>query len=136
MVRIMEDKYGKAKRIWVMDRGMVSESNLEYMRKTGTRYLVGTPKTMWRTLQQWMKASGIGTAPRKLLEELQELKSLEVLLPTRDKIISSSIPRHAPGLRFRLFKVLIPLIIDEFLHAVQLLFTHLVKTILPFDIID
>ncbi|HLA28786.1 MAG TPA: transposase [Syntrophales bacterium] len=23
---------------------------------------------MWRTLQQWMKASGLGTAPRKLLE--------------------------------------------------------------------
>lgn len=43
--------------------------------------------TMWRTLQQWMKASGLGTAPRKLLEELRELKSLDVLLPTRDKTI-------------------------------------------------
>jgi transposase len=41
--------------------------------------------TMWRTLQQWMKASGLGTAPRKLLEELRELKSLDVLLPTREK---------------------------------------------------
>jgi hypothetical protein len=40
---------------------------------------------MWRTLQQWMKASGLGTAPRKLLEELRELKSLDVLLPTREK---------------------------------------------------
>jgi transposase len=42
---------------------------------------------MWRTLQQWMKASGLGTAPRKLIEELRELKSLDVLLPTREKII-------------------------------------------------
>ena len=41
--------------------------------------------TMWRTLQQWMKASGLGTAPRKLIEELRELKSLDVLLPTREK---------------------------------------------------
>ena len=41
--------------------------------------------TMWRTLQQWMKTSGLGTAPRKLLEELRELKSLDVLLPTREK---------------------------------------------------
>ena len=41
--------------------------------------------TMWRTLQQWMKGSGLGTAPRKLLEELRELKSLDVLLPTREK---------------------------------------------------
>ena len=42
---------------------------------------------MWRTLQQWMKASGLGTAPRKLLEELRELKSLDVLLPTREKTL-------------------------------------------------
>ena len=31
MVQMMEAKYGKAKRIWVMDRGMVSEDNLDYM---------------------------------------------------------------------------------------------------------
>ena len=43
--------------------------------------------TMWGTLQQWMKASGLGTAPRKLLEELRELRSLDVLLPTGDKIV-------------------------------------------------
>jgi transposase len=43
--------------------------------------------TMWRTLQQWMKASGLGTAPRKLLEELRELKSLDVLLPAREKTL-------------------------------------------------
>jgi hypothetical protein len=40
---------------------------------------------MWRTLQQWIKASGLETAPRKLLEELRELKSLDVLLPAREK---------------------------------------------------
>ena len=43
--------------------------------------------TMWRTLQQWMKASGLGTAPRKLLEELRELKSLDVLLPARERTL-------------------------------------------------
>lgn len=43
--------------------------------------------TMWRTLQHWMKASGLGDAPRKLLQELRELKSLDVLLPTREKTI-------------------------------------------------
>jgi len=42
---------------------------------------------MWRTLQQWMKASGLGTAPRKFLEEIRELRSLDVLLPARDKTI-------------------------------------------------
>ena len=42
---------------------------------------------MWRTLQQWMKTSGLGTAPRKLIEEMGEVRSLDVLLPAKDKNI-------------------------------------------------
>ena len=67
--------------------------------------------TMWRTLQQWMKASGLGTAPRKLLEELRELKSLDVLLPTREKTIRLRIvatpARELKVLLLRM-KILIP----------------------------
>ena len=37
---------------------------------------------MWRTLQHGMEASGLGTAPRKLLEEMAEVRSLDVVLPT------------------------------------------------------
>jgi transposase len=37
---------------------------------------------LWRTLQQWMEASGLGSAPRKLLEEMAEVRSLDVVLPT------------------------------------------------------
>ena len=37
---------------------------------------------LWRTLQQWMEASSLGTAPRKLLEEMAEVRSLDVVLPT------------------------------------------------------
>ena len=48
----MEAKYGKANRIWVMDRGMVSEENLEFMRKSGARYLVGTPKSMLKKFER------------------------------------------------------------------------------------
>jgi transposase len=52
MIQIMESKYGKANRIWVMDRGMVSEDNLDYMRRVGARYLVGTPKAMLKKFDQ------------------------------------------------------------------------------------
>jgi len=52
MIRIMETRYGKANRIWVMDRGMVSEDNLDYMRQKGARYLVGTPKSMLQKIDQ------------------------------------------------------------------------------------
>jgi transposase len=51
---------------------------------------------MWRTLQQRMKASGLGTAPRKLLEEMREIKSLDILLPTRNKQIRLRVVSTAP----------------------------------------
>jgi transposase len=41
IVTTMEAKHGKAQRIWVMDRGMVSEENLDFLRDEGRRYLVG-----------------------------------------------------------------------------------------------
>jgi transposase len=52
MVETMEKKYGVAERVWVMDRGMVSEKNLTYMRKRGARYLVGTPKSLLRKFER------------------------------------------------------------------------------------
>ena len=51
IVEQMEDKYGQAQRIWVMDRGMVSEENLDWLRSRGVTYLVGTPKSQLRSYQ-------------------------------------------------------------------------------------
>src|SRR2546425_7446296 len=53
IVAAMEARYGVAQRIWVMDRGMTSEDNLEWLRQTGRRYLVGTPKS---ELRKWARA--------------------------------------------------------------------------------
>jgi transposase len=58
MVLVMERKYGKANRIWVMDRGMVSEENIEFMKKRGARYIVGTPKSTLRKFEQELLAQG------------------------------------------------------------------------------
>jgi len=51
IVRVMEDKYGQAKRIWVMDRGMVSEKNIEFLRGRNAQYIVGTPKAQLREFE-------------------------------------------------------------------------------------
>jgi transposase len=48
IVTLMETKYGQAERIWVMDRGMVSEANIAFLRERKARYLVGTPKSWLR----------------------------------------------------------------------------------------
>jgi transposase len=50
MLRMAERKYGKARRIWIFDRGIVSEENLEAIRKRGGQYRVGTPR---RQLKQF-----------------------------------------------------------------------------------
>jgi transposase len=52
MVEMMEDKYGQAQRIWVMDRGMISEDNLDFLRDRQARYIVGTPKSQLRRFEQ------------------------------------------------------------------------------------
>ena len=45
-LRQIERRYGKAERIWLMDRGIPTEATLEQMRASDppVRYLVGTPK--------------------------------------------------------------------------------------------
>ena len=52
IIEAMENKYGLAQRIWILDRGMVSEENIEFLRAKGARYIVGTPK---RQLRQFEK---------------------------------------------------------------------------------
>jgi len=51
IVTTMENKHGKANRVWVLDRGMVSESNLAFVREREGCYIVGTPKASLRKFE-------------------------------------------------------------------------------------
>jgi transposase len=51
ILRMVERKYGKARRIWVMDRGVVSEENLKAIRSRGGQYLVGTPRNQMKQFE-------------------------------------------------------------------------------------
>jgi transposase len=67
IVEMMREKYGQERRVWVMDRGMVSEENIEMLREVGALWLVGTPKAMLKKFERqllderdWSKiASGV-----------------------------------------------------------------------------
>jgi transposase len=50
IVKRMEALYGRRGRIWVLDRGMVSEASLAWLRGRGSRYIVGTPRSHLRQL--------------------------------------------------------------------------------------
>jgi len=52
IVMKVEAQYGSAGRIWVMDRGMVSEENLAYLRAGGRRYIVGTPRSQLKRFER------------------------------------------------------------------------------------
>ena len=54
----VEAKYGIAQRVWLFDRGLVSERNLACLRERGAHYLVGTARTR---LQAFERALLTGT---------------------------------------------------------------------------
>jgi hypothetical protein len=58
IVAAMERKYGRAQRVWVLDRGMVSEPNLKLLRDGGAQYIVGTPKALLRQFEQHLTEQG------------------------------------------------------------------------------
>jgi transposase len=52
IVETMEKRYGKADRIWVGDRGMMSEDNIKFLKQDQRRYIVGTPKSALKKFEQ------------------------------------------------------------------------------------
>lgn len=48
----IEGLYGKARRVWVMDRGIPTEASLTSMRQEGVGYLVGTPKSRLNNVEK------------------------------------------------------------------------------------
>jgi len=48
----IEGLYGKARRIWLMDRGIPTEATLEELRSRGGMYVVGTPKGRLTKLEE------------------------------------------------------------------------------------
>ena len=71
----IEARYGQARRIWLMDRGIPTEAHLAELRARGAQYLVGTPKGRLTKLEQqllavpWQAArphrAGKAAAPRR-----------------------------------------------------------------------
>ncbi len=58
IVETTEEHYGRADRIWVMDRGMVSEDNLDFLRDRQARYVLGTPKSMLKQFERQLLDKG------------------------------------------------------------------------------
>ncbi len=58
VVRMVERKYGRARRVWIFDRGIVSEENLRMLRQHQGQYLVGTPRSKLKQFERELLAGG------------------------------------------------------------------------------
>ena len=60
VMRMVERKYGQARRVWVFDRGIVSEENLAALRRRGGQYLVGTPRSKLKQFERALLDGKLG----------------------------------------------------------------------------
>ncbi len=121
----IEDQYGKADRIWVMDRGIPTEETLEQMRRSvpPVSYLVGTPKGKLTTLEQsllkrdWQPVRidvRIDEIVLRALEKTPE-RRYQTIAEMRTELetvaADQAIPAPAPSPRSRLSGLILPLLV-------------------------
>lgn len=68
----IQGMYGKARRVWVMDRGIPTEATLERMRQEEVAYLVGTPRSLLSRLEK-----DLVDKPWETVHEQMRVKLLE-----------------------------------------------------------
>jgi transposase len=64
----MEQRFGKAHRVWVMDRGMVSAENVAWLNATGRHYVIGTARS---ELKRWSKEIAEKDDWRRIREDVE-----------------------------------------------------------------
>jgi len=68
IVSTMERRFGRANRVWVMDRGMVSAENIAWLNATGRRYVIGTPRS---ELKRWARQLADKRDWRRIREDVE-----------------------------------------------------------------
>ena len=88
IVGVMEGRYGKANRIWVMDRGMASSGNFDFLNKEDRKYIIGANrgqlkqyenellKKDWQTVQAGLEVKKV---------ESPDGKEVFILCRSRDR---------------------------------------------------
>jgi transposase len=89
LMRMVERKYGQARRVWVFDRGIVSEANLEALRQGGGQYLVGTPRSKLKEFEKALLEDGWN----QIREEV-EVKLVSLPVGTETYVLCRSTSRR------------------------------------------
>lgn len=58
VVESVERRFGRSQRVWVLDRGMISEANLKFLSEPDRRYLIGTKRQELAAFQAELRSGG------------------------------------------------------------------------------
>jgi transposase len=58
IVGVIEERFGKTQRVWVMDRGMISADTLAFLEEPGRRYLLATRRDELKKFQEELQPAG------------------------------------------------------------------------------
>src|SRR5258708_15657169 len=58
IVGAVEQRFGRAQGVWVMDRGMISKDTLKFLNKPGRRYLLATRRGAITQFQKYLRRRG------------------------------------------------------------------------------
>jgi transposase len=89
IVTTIEARFGKSQRVWVMDRGMISEDALKFLGKPGRRYLLATRRGELASFGEHLRAGG--------WQRLEDNPDVEVKLLKRKRVhylLARSQPRR------------------------------------------
>jgi hypothetical protein len=83
----VESRYGRARRTWLMDRGIPTEETLEQMRRRGIDYLVGTPKGRLSKLEKpLLEQSWIQARESVSVKVLEQEEEFYVYVESKDRV--------------------------------------------------
>jgi transposase len=78
IVTTIEARFGQSQRVWVMDRGMISEDTLKFLGRSGRRYLLATRRGELTAFAKHLRARGWQRLPENPDVEVKLLKRRRV----------------------------------------------------------
>ena len=82
----IESQYGQARRVWLMDRGVPTEADLQRMRDDGVGYLVGTPRPLLSKMEQsWVDKPWEQVHEGMRVKLIEQGGQMYVLAESRDR---------------------------------------------------
>jgi transposase len=78
LVSAIEARFGKSQRVWVMDRGMISDEALTFLHADGRRYLLATKRPALNAFQAELRAPGWHGLPDNPDVQVKQLTRDEV----------------------------------------------------------